>query len=304
MPSQPASLNAGCRALFGHTFMHSPQRIQRARNRFSSSAAGGRISRSCGSAARPVLARNRGIAAAPADQAGQHFATLEIRDLDGCRTGSRRKEAKSNPAFRAIGHAVHAQMAFGFAPRRAGNGIVAALAMKQATVAILAMGGVLFEAQNGPARSQAQQRTERTQCAAPEAGDAQVEREDRDEDRAKQESLAEMSLLEAEEGGRQRRVTVGGREQCAQRVVTRRKNREGERSHGERDGIENPYQRATQKSRRQQSEKQIVLEGLPRFVTVGSDESKAGFLLRSKIANQMVQCAERADPATEEATEK
>src|ERR1035438_8463497 len=50
MPSQPASVSAGCKALFGHTFMHSPQRIQRARNGFSSNAAGGRMSRSCGSA--------------------------------------------------------------------------------------------------------------------------------------------------------------------------------------------------------------------------------------------------------------
>ena len=144
MPSQPASLNAGCRALFGHTFMHSPQRMQRARNRFSSSAAGGRISRSCGSAAEAGIGAQQGNRCCAGGQAGQHLATLEIRALHGCRARGRRKKAESNPAFRAIGHAVHAQMAFGFAPRRAGNGIVPALAMEQATVAI---------ARNGPGAS-------------------------------------------------------------------------------------------------------------------------------------------------------
>ena len=42
-PSSPASMKVGCRALFGHTFMHSPQRMQRSRNCFSSTAPGGRM---------------------------------------------------------------------------------------------------------------------------------------------------------------------------------------------------------------------------------------------------------------------
>ncbi len=42
-PSTPASKNAGWSALFGHTFMHSAQRMQRSRNARSSTAPGGRI---------------------------------------------------------------------------------------------------------------------------------------------------------------------------------------------------------------------------------------------------------------------
>ena len=42
-PSIPASKNAGWSALFGHTFMHSAQRMQRSRNARSSTAPGGRM---------------------------------------------------------------------------------------------------------------------------------------------------------------------------------------------------------------------------------------------------------------------
>jgi hypothetical protein len=41
----PASKNAGWSALFGHTFMHSAQRMQRSRNARSSTAPGGRMTR-------------------------------------------------------------------------------------------------------------------------------------------------------------------------------------------------------------------------------------------------------------------
>ena len=100
-------------------------------------------------------------------EASQHLTPLEIRALDGTGARSRRKEAELNPTLRAIGDAVHAQNAFGFTPRRTGNGIVPALAMKQATVAIFAFGRVFLQAQNGPARSQSQQRSQRAQRAAP-----------------------------------------------------------------------------------------------------------------------------------------
>ena len=42
MPSRPASKIAGCKTLVGQTFMHSPQRMHRLRNVFSSAAPGGR----------------------------------------------------------------------------------------------------------------------------------------------------------------------------------------------------------------------------------------------------------------------
>ena len=73
-------------------------------------------------------------------QAGEHLAALEIGGLD--RGGGAREEAEPDAAFRTIGDAVHAQVAFGLAPRRAGDGIVATLAMEQAAVAVPAMGWV------------------------------------------------------------------------------------------------------------------------------------------------------------------
>ena len=65
-PSSPASSSVGWSELFGQTFMHSPQRMQRERNSDSSSEPGGRISRSWRLLPRPVLARMSGTAAAPA----------------------------------------------------------------------------------------------------------------------------------------------------------------------------------------------------------------------------------------------
>ena len=47
MPATPASNTAGCKTFVGQTFMHSPQRMHRSRNVFSSSAPGGRSK--CGS---------------------------------------------------------------------------------------------------------------------------------------------------------------------------------------------------------------------------------------------------------------
>ncbi len=45
-PSTPDSRKAGCSALLGQTFMHSAQRMQRSMNDRSSTAPGGRMSRS------------------------------------------------------------------------------------------------------------------------------------------------------------------------------------------------------------------------------------------------------------------
>src|ERR1035438_9883996 len=146
-------------------------------------------------------------------------------------------------------------MAFGFAPRRAVNGIVSALAMLQATVAILAMGRVFLQAQNGPARGQAQERSQRAQRAAPKAGDPQVESQDDDEDRSQRETLAEMRLPKAEEGARQRGMAVASFQQCAECVIPSRQNGKRERADGQRHRVEDSDKRAAQESRHQQSEK-------------------------------------------------
>jgi hypothetical protein len=58
------------------------------------------------------------------------------------------------------------------------------------------------------------------------------------------------------------------------------------------------------KSRHQQSEQQIVFEGLPRFVAVGSDALPAPTFPRPDVANHVVQRPQRAYPATEESSQE
>ena len=65
-PSIPASEKAACNALFGQAFMHSPQRMHRERKYSSSSAPGGRRSRSLRSVAKPGVLRASGTKATPA----------------------------------------------------------------------------------------------------------------------------------------------------------------------------------------------------------------------------------------------
>ena len=64
-PCMPASSNVGWSELFGHTFMHSPQRMHRERKSLSSSEPGGRSSRSCRLLPMPVFACINGTTAAP-----------------------------------------------------------------------------------------------------------------------------------------------------------------------------------------------------------------------------------------------
>ena len=158
-PSRPASSSVGCSALLGQTFMHSPQRMQRERNSVSSSAPGGRSSRSLRPLPRPVLARISGTSGGSGRQAGECPAPAEVRRSDFASRLA--EEAELQAVVRAAAHAVHAHQALGLAPRRAADGIVAALAMQQAAIAFVAGCGVLMQAQNRPARNCAQQRAQR-----------------------------------------------------------------------------------------------------------------------------------------------
>ncbi len=134
-PSSPASVNVGCSALFGQTFMHSPQRMQRDRKNSSSSAPGGRSKRSCRSAANPGVLRTRGTSAAP--------AASPVRTLRRCRFAPTvfwcGKELELQAVFRTLIHTIQTQVTFRLMPRNAARGIVPALAAQQASVAIVAV---------------------------------------------------------------------------------------------------------------------------------------------------------------------
>src|ERR1019366_4501702 len=70
------------------------------------------------------------------------------------------------------------------------------------------------------------------------------------------------------------------------------------------DGVKKSDQRAAQESRCQQGEEQIVFEGLPWFVAVGGYALPAQFSFRPDVTNQVMQCPERANPATEKSSQK
>ncbi len=115
MPSTPASSTAGCRALVGQTFMHSPQRMQRLRKVFSSAAPGGRSSRGSVDVGRT----SRTAAATPGIPAPSHNAQQGAapREIDRPRSALRPLPAELDDALRAEVDAIHAQVAlFGRKP--------------------------------------------------------------------------------------------------------------------------------------------------------------------------------------------
>ena len=65
------------------------------------------------------------------------------------------EEAELQAVVRAGAYAVHAHQALGLAPRRAADGIVAALAVEQTSVAVVAGGRVLVQPQHTPAGDRA-----------------------------------------------------------------------------------------------------------------------------------------------------
>ena len=178
--------------------MHSPQRMQRARKLFSSSAPGGRIRRGSLAAANPGPVRRIGNSAAPAATPVSARRRCKLgRSIRGGRGG---EELEADSTFRALAHAVEAEVAFRFAPLGLGLRIVPSLAIQQAAIAVVAMVGELLQAQNRPARNDSQQRAQGAQRPAPEARDAQVEHEEGDENRSQEKRLAIVRLPEAEQG--------------------------------------------------------------------------------------------------------
>ncbi len=188
---------SGCRALFGQTFMHSPQRTQRSRKLFSSSAPGGRMSRSSGF---DRQARRRCAAAATAAAPAASLASALRRCRSGpsmvaSRAGKNLKRSplsgQSSTQFRQRWHSALRHLAPGIGSSPPWQCSRQRLQSSQ-------LRGVLLQAQNRPARHPAQQRAQRAQRPAPEARDAQVQRQDRDEEQPQEEALAEIRLLEAQ----------------------------------------------------------------------------------------------------------
>ena len=97
-------------------------------------------------------------------------------------------------------------MAFGFVPRDAADGIVSTLAVEHAAIAVVAGGVTFFEAEDGPAGGNAKKGAEWADGAAPEASYAEVEKKNKDEKQAQEETLTEVRLLEAEDGGVEQQV--------------------------------------------------------------------------------------------------
>ncbi len=176
MPSMPASKNAGWSALFGHTFMHSAQRMQRSRN----CALLDRARRAdhlrvvvdverVGDArdGEEQRARARRGEARAAVGVGLHDGALAVR-----------QEAELDDVLGAGVLAVEAHVALVLPPLHAALRRVSALTMHQAQVAIGAFRVVFLHSEERESREHAQKRAERAKNAAPESRDEAIEEED------------------------------------------------------------------------------------------------------------------------------
>jgi len=128
-------------------------------------------------------------------KAGEDFAALQAGSFAGIPLG---KEFKLEAVMRALADAIQTKYTFGFAPGHAANGVIAALTVQEATIAVIAGCRVLLESQDGPARDETEECAQRTNGPAKEAGDSVVEGQDKNEKGAEQKSLAKMGLFEAE----------------------------------------------------------------------------------------------------------
>jgi hypothetical protein len=142
-------------------------------------------------------------------------------------------------------------MTFGFAPGDAADGIVTTLTVEQAAVAVIADGVIFLEAENRPAGGDAEQSAKRANGAAPEAGEAEVKKKNKDEEQAEEEALTEMGLLETKNGGVEEEMNnadeklkgkgdgvLSGLKSCADSIICGGEYGEAERAGEEGKGIE------------------------------------------------------------------
>ena len=220
--------------------MHSPQRMQRARKNSSSTDPGGRSKRSSRSAAKPGVLRMRGTTAAP--------AASPVRSLRRCRLAPARllrgKQLELQGILRTLADAVQAQMTFRLMPGNAANRVVTSLAAQQATITVIAFRGIFHQPQHGPAGDQAQKRSQRADCAAPEAGDPKIQSNHEDEECSQPDALPEIGLLEIEQQRAEKEVQHCSNcpaalphgtlfqqpQECLQSIVGARQDRQGRAS--------------------------------------------------------------------------
>jgi len=128
-------------------------------------------------------------------QAGKNLAPLEAGGLQGIAT---REKLKFQAVVRALTDAIQAEMTFGPAPGNAADGVIAALAPKQAAIAAVTGNGVFLQAEDGPAGNESEQRTEGAKRAAKESRDPKIQRQHENKKETEEKALAKMGLLQAQ----------------------------------------------------------------------------------------------------------
>ena len=145
-------------------------------------------------------------------EAGEGAAAAELGGVDECFGGAGRgAETEGEAGIGAIGDAVEAEVTLGATPLRAGDGVVGALAMEEAAVAVAAAVGALVEAEEGPAGGGSEEGSEGAEDAAPESCDSEVEKEDGEQEAEGEEAAAGREGA-GEEGDRVERGEEGGAE--------------------------------------------------------------------------------------------
>ena len=227
------------------------------------------------------------------------------------------EEAELEAVMRATAYAVHAHEALGFSPGKAADGIVSALATKQAAVALVTCGRVLVQSQDRPAGDCAEQSAERADGAAPKAGDAQAGDENGQEEDSEDQALGKVRLAEVEHEKQENRMedfagsldggdvaVLEGRENRTHGEVEGGQKREAERTDQQAERVKPADGRGTEAGGDESCDEDDVFAGLPAFVAVGIDALLAAFGLGGQIADEVLQRAHGADPAAEEAAQK
>ena len=296
--------------------MHSPQRMQRERKSGSSSAPGGRSSRSLRLLPRPVLARSSGTATAP--------AAMPVNVLPPSQVGRSHflffaEEAEHRAHDRGqlptqFMHIRHSDLRHGAPPmgssppwqwsrqrlqllQRSGS-LCSPSTDQRDTAPSSAPSGQIARHQNRVTRKLAA-RIARNKM--PSTSPCVIVR------------LAEIEHEElpstvcsdlARRLDRRHVAVLQRRQHRARGSVERRQNRQPEGAHQQTEGIEPADRRRAEARGHQPGNQHNIFDGLPALVAVGLDALLAALGLRGHIAHKVLQRAHGADPAAEEAPQK
>ena len=315
-PSSPACSSVGCSALLGHTFMHSPQRMQRERKSGSSSAPGGRSSRSWRLLPRPVLARISGTAAAPAaspvrvlrrprsgEATSLFFAEEAERRVRApgncprssctsgtrtCATARRRWDrrrpgsaAGSDCSCRRSPHPCAVPEPTSATPRPAARPAGKSTRHQKRVTRRLAA---------RIARNRMPSTSPCAKCACRESSTSALQHR---VNRLRRVALdrAHMALLE------RRQHRARGEVEC-------RQNRQTDRPHQQAEGIEPANHHRSERRGHQAGDQHHIFDRLPALVAIRLDALLAALRLGRHVAHEVLQRAHGANPAAEEAAQK